>query len=168
MIPDYHEVCLTFTDHKSWFYYHNVHICHMQLQPPRAKEQSLLLLYTPHSISPHGQYGPYAAISIQKSLNAWWVNKEKCYLQPGSMCVIVTQDSNYFPRLILLTHLHTKPMTAGVVIDSKIWVIYQGKSHTDKIPDSNQPRDPAVNTVDLDEVHYPATGPYYHMSLSDS
>ena len=84
------------------------------------------------------------------------------------MCVIVTQDSNYFTRLILLTHLHTKPMTAGVMIDSKIWVIYQGKSHTDKIPDSNQPRDPAVNTVDLDEVHYPATGPYYHMSLSDS
>ena len=45
---------------------------------------------------------------------------------------IVTQDSNYFTRLILITHLYTQPMTAGVMINSEIWVINQGKSHTDK------------------------------------
>ena len=46
------------------------------------------------------------------------------------------------------------------MIDSELWVINQGKSHTDKIPDSNQPSEHSG----LGEVHYPATGPYYHMT----
>ena len=53
-MPDYHEVCLTFTDHKSQSCHCNVDICHMYPKPPRAKGQSLLLLCTPHSISSQG------------------------------------------------------------------------------------------------------------------
>lgn len=75
-MPDYHEVCLTFTDHKSRSCHRNVDICHMYPEPPRAKGQSLLLLCTPHSVSPQGRYGPYIALQVQKSLNRITVRDE--------------------------------------------------------------------------------------------
>ncbi len=76
-VPDYHEVCLSFTDHKSRACHRNVDICHMEPAPPRAKGQSLLLLCAPSSVSPHGRYGPYIALQVQKkSLNRVTVRDE--------------------------------------------------------------------------------------------
>ena len=65
--PAYHEVCLTFTDHRSKLSHRNVDVCFLHPEPPRSKLQSLLLLCTPRSCSPTGPYGLYKVYKFERT-----------------------------------------------------------------------------------------------------
>ena len=93
--PGFHEVCLTFTDHKSRSCHRNVDVCAMLPQPPKAKGQLLLLLCSPSSLSPYGPYGPYIAAKISKSTRKVVVRDElsqKNVSYDFDQCVRVLND----------------------------------------------------------------------------
>lgn len=93
--PEFHEVCVTFTDHKSRLCHQNVDICHMHPQPPKAKGQLLLLLCVPQSYSPSGRYGPYVVQKILKSTKRLCVHDEltqKAVSYAWNQCVRVLND----------------------------------------------------------------------------
>ena len=60
--PEFHEVCVAFTDQKSRLCHENVDICHLKPEPPKAKGKSLLLL-----CSPSGPFGPYIMHRVKRS-----------------------------------------------------------------------------------------------------
>ena len=93
--PEFHEVCLTFTDHKSRPCHRNVDVCYMLPQPPKAKGQLLLLLCSPSSLSPYGPYGPYVAVKVLKSTRRVVVHDEhsqKNVSYDFDQCVRVLND----------------------------------------------------------------------------
>lgn len=66
--PEFHEVCITYTDNKGQVRHRNVDICHLLPEPPWVKGQTLLLLSSPVSSSADRPYGPYTAERVQRDV----------------------------------------------------------------------------------------------------
>ena len=93
--PEFHEVCITYTDNKGQVRHRNVDICHLLPEPPRAKGQTLLLLRAPVSSSADGPYGPYTAERVQRDVKKITVRDlvtGNAVVYDFSQCVRILED----------------------------------------------------------------------------